>query len=52
MENLNNMTYRELERKVIENRKTLRTTDDLKLKRRLIAENHKLMTEMDNRWNK
>lgn len=52
MENLKNMTYRELEQKVIENRRILRTTTDLELKRRLIAENHKLMTEMDSRWNK
>ena len=52
MENLKNLTYRELEQKVIENRRILRTTTDLELKRRLIAENHELMTEMDNRWNK
>ena len=45
------MTYRELEQKVIANRATIRTTKDLDLKRRLIAENHSLMTEMDNRWN-
>ena len=50
MENLKNMTYRELEQKVIENRRILRTTTDPELKRRLIAENHKLMTEMDSRW--
>ena len=49
---MKNMSYRELEQKVIENRKTLRTTTDLELKRRLIAENHSLMTEMDSRWNK
>ena len=47
---MKNMTYRELEQKVIENRKTLRTTTDPELKRRLIAENHRLMTEMDSRW--
>ncbi len=52
MENLKSKTYRELEQKVIENRKTLRTTTDQELKRRLIAENLKLMTEMDSRWNK
>ena len=52
MENLKNMTYRELEQKVAENRKILRTTNDLELKRRLIIENHNLMTEMDSRWNK
>ena len=48
---MKNLSYRELEQKVIENRKTLRTTTDTELKRRLIAENHKLMTEMDSRWN-
>ena len=45
------MTYKELEQRVIANRATIRTTKDLDLKRRLIAENHSLMTEMDNRWN-
>ena len=49
---MKNMSYKELEQKVIENRKILRTTTDLELKRRLIAENHELMTEMDRRWNK
>ncbi len=48
---MKNMSYRELEQKVIENRKILRTTTDLELKRKLIAENHKLMSEMDSRWN-
>ena len=51
MENLKNKTYRELEQKVIENRKILRTTTNPELKRQLIAENHKLMAEMDSRWN-
>ena len=46
------MSYRELEQKVIENRKAMRTTNNPELKRQLIAENHKLMTEMDSRWNK
>ena len=45
------MTYKELEQKVIANHATIRTTKDLDLKRRLIAENHSLMTEMDHRWN-
>ncbi len=45
------MSYRELEQKVIENRRILRTTTDQELKRRLIRENHELMTEMDSRWN-
>ena len=48
---MKNMSYRELEQKVIENRKILRTTTDLELKRKLIAENHKLMSKMDSRWN-
>ena len=48
---MKNMSYRELEQKVIENRKILRTTTDLELKRKLIAENHKLISEMDSRWN-
>lgn len=47
---MKNMTYHELEQKVIENRKALRTTTDPEQKRQLIAENHKLMTEMDSRW--
>ena len=49
---MENMSYRELEQKVIENRKTLRTTADQELKRKLIAENHEYMSEMDRRWNK
>ena len=48
---MKNMTYRELEQKVIENRKAMRITTDPELKRRLIEENHKLMSEMDSRWN-
>ena len=51
MENLKNKTNRELEQKLIENRKILRTTTNPELKRQLIAENHKLMAEMDSRWN-
>ena len=49
---MKNMTYRELEQKVVENRRILRTMTDPELKRWLIAENHRLMTEMDSRWNK
>ncbi|MCM1232234.1 MAG: hypothetical protein NC489_19090 [Ruminococcus flavefaciens] len=45
------MTYRQLEQKVIDNRRILRTTNDLGLKRRLIRENHEMMVEMDRRWN-
>lgn len=53
MENeIKKMSYSELEQKVIENRKALRNTTNLELKRRLIIENHNLMTEMDSRWNK
>ncbi len=52
MENLKNKTYCELGQKIIENRKILRTTTNTELKRQLIAENHKLMTEMDSSWNK
>lgn len=48
---LRKMTYKELENRVIANRKVLRTTKSLEEKRRLIAENHDLMTEMDRRWN-
>ena len=50
--NVKKMSYRELEKKVIENRSLLRTTKDQNLKRRLIAENHEMMVEMDSRWNK
>ena len=45
------MSYSELEKKIIENRKAMRTATP-EQKRELIAENHKLMTEMDSRWNK
>lgn len=45
------MTYKQLEQKVIENRRILVATNDLNLKRRLIRENHEMMTEMDRRWN-
>ena len=48
---MKNMTYRELEQKLMENRKVLRMTKDKDEKRRLIAENHSLMVEMDSRWN-
>ena len=49
--NLKKMTYKELETKVIENRRILRAAKSLDEKRRLIAENHEMMTEMDRRWN-
>ena len=51
MKNVKKMTYKELEQKVIENRKILLETKDLGLKRKLIAESHELMVEMDRRWN-
>lgn len=41
------MTYSELAKKVIENRVVIRATKDLELKRKLISENHELMTRMD-----
>ena len=46
-----NMAYRQLEQKVFENRRLLLGTKDPSLKRRLIRENHEMMTEMDRRWN-
>ena len=49
--NCKKMTYKQLEQKVAENRRILRTTKDLSLKRRIILEDHELMTEMDRRWN-
>jgi|GluameStandDraft_1065615.scaffolds.fasta_scaffold337738_1 hypothetical protein len=44
------MTYQELEQKVIKNRLILRRCTDSKARRRIIRENHELMTEMDRRW--
>lgn len=46
------MTYKQLEQKVIANRVALGKTKDLALKRKLIAESHACMVEMDRRWNK
>ena len=46
------MTYKEISDKVMANRTIIRTTKDLDEKRRLIEENHELMTEMDRRLNK
>lgn len=51
MKNAKEMTYRELEKEVIENRKVLVKTTDLNLKRNIIARDHDLMQEMDRRWN-
>ncbi len=44
------MTYQELEQKVIKNRLILRHCADSETRRRIIQENHELMTEMDRRW--
>lgn len=44
------MTYQELEQKVIKNRLILRRCADSEARRRIIRENHELMTEMDRRW--
>ena len=49
MTSLKNLTYKQLEQKVIDNRVLLRTAKDPGLKRRLISENHLMMTEMDRR---
>ena len=49
MTNIKTMTSRELSEKIIENRVTLRATKDADTKRRLIAENHEMMTELDRR---
>lgn len=46
------MTYRQMEKKLIENRAKLRTSTDLNEKRRLIAEDHELMKKMDAAWTK
>ena len=45
-------SYDELENRLLKNREKLRNTTNPQLQRRLINENHDLMTEMDNRWNK
>ncbi|EHL65447.1 hypothetical protein [Cloacibacillus evryensis] len=44
-------SYKELEAEVIRNRSELRTATPER-KRELIARNHKLMAEIDSRWNK
>lgn len=45
------MSYKELEAEVIRNRSEMRTATQER-KRELIARSHKLMAEMDSRWNK
>ena len=47
--NLKEMTYEELEAKLLENRCALRATKDLEEKRRLVSKDHDLMLEMDRR---
>lgn len=46
-----NMTYQELEQRLIENRRILIYCANIESRRRIIRENHELMTEMDRRWN-
>ena len=48
MTNLQKMTYKELEKKLIANRCELRTAD-LETSRKLIREDHEIMIEMDKR---
>lgn len=48
MTNLQKMTYKELEKKLIANRCELRTAD-LATSRKLIREDHEIMIEMDKR---
>lgn len=52
MTNVQKMTHKELTEKIIENRVTLRITKNAEEKRRLIAENHEMMTELDSRYAK
>lgn len=44
-------TYYNIEQRIIKNRITIRATKDAEEKRRLIEENHQLMTKLDNNWN-
>ena len=46
------MSSKELANKIIANRVILGTTTNIKLKRKLIAENHEMMTELDRREDK
>ena len=46
------MSSQELANKIISNRIILCKTTDINLKRRLIAENHEMMTELDRREDK
>ena len=50
MKDIKKMTYRELEQEVIANRCEMAAAT-LERKRELICRNHKLMVEMDTRWN-
>lgn len=47
---IKNMSYNELERKLISNRAKLRATKSIERRGKLIAENHDIMVEMDSRW--
>jgi len=46
------MTSKELTNKIIANRIILGKTTNINLKRKLIAENHEMMTELDRREDK
>ena len=48
MKNLQKMTYKDLEKKLADNRAQLRTAD-LKTGRILVREDHEIMMEMDRR---
>ena len=50
--NIQKKTCKELSNKIIENRVIIRTTKNTDTKRRLIAENHDIMTELDRRYAK
>ena len=50
MKDIKKITYRELEQEVIANRCEMAAAT-LERKRKLIRRNHKLMVEMDTRWN-
>ena len=52
MTNIRKMTSKELANKIIANRVILRSTTDINLKRKLIAESHEMMTELDRREDK
>ena len=49
MANIRKMTSKELTNKIIANRVILGRTTDINLKRKLIADNRKMMIELDRR---